>query len=70
MSKVAKLELANSLIAEVLATLDPQEGSCPDCGHIRYKNWEHKNAKDVLTGAANRVDKAIRALSKENEDGA
>lgn len=69
MSDVEKLKLAARLIAEVQAKLDPDEQTCDGCGHIRYGNWEHKNARDVLAGARNRVDKAIKALLKEKEDG-
>ena len=68
-SEIAKmLDRARDLIEEAGKKMGNPSYQCGACGTKRYKNFDHKNMIDALTGAVGRVERVATQLRKMGGD--
>lgn len=68
-SEIAKmLDRAKDMIEEASKKMGNPSFQCTTCGTKRYKNFDHKNMMDALTGAVGRLERVSKQLRKIGGD--
>jgi hypothetical protein len=68
-SEIAKmLDKAKKLVDEASARIGNPTYVCGHCGTKRYRNFDHKNMIDMLTGASGRLERVAEQLRKMGGD--
>ncbi len=59
---IDRLMRAQEALASVLAEVKPDASECDSCGHMRYGDFNLKQAADAIQGSITRVEKACRYI--------
>lgn len=54
--RAERLALARNLILEVRESFPNEKETCECCGFVKFKDWNHKQLRDQLSGAVHRLE--------------